>query len=103
MANSEKKYVNGGGKEITFNDGGSLINVYVDLTNASEQGAIRESKSGKKFLSFTLAKRREESEYGDTHYLYIKELGGGGAAKTKTAGAKPKVSLDEDKGDNLPF
>lgn len=94
----EKIYVNGGGKEIEFSNGGSLINVYVDVDDAKEKGLIVTSKSGKRYLSFTLAKRREENDYGDTHYIFTQKKDDQPKASAKSIPAKSKKAEDD-----LPF
>lgn len=96
----EKIYVNGGGKEIEFSNGGSLINVYVDVDDAKEKGLIVTSKSGKRYLSFTLAKRREENDYGDTHYIFTQKKDGAPSATVKSVPAKSSKKKEED---DLPF
>ena len=112
---AQKVYLNGGGKEIVFRDGGTLINGYIDVDDAKAKGAIRKSKKGTNFLSFTIAKRKEEGEFGDTHYLYFTDFEGntkkgGGTSSGKPSASKPastrKRMIDEDEdddGDNLPF
>lgn len=100
----EKIYVSGGGKEVKFSNGGSLINVYIDVDDAKEKGLLTTSKSGKRYLSFTIAERREENDYGDTHYIFVskKNDGSSKSAPAKAAPAKsaPKKKDDDDE---LPF
>lgn len=101
---ADKIYLNGGGKEIKFSNGGSIIDCYIDLDDAKEKGLLKKTKSGKNIVVFTLAERREESEWGDTHYFFHKPYEpttGGGKAKPAKA-KKSKLEDDEDT-DDLPF
>lgn len=104
---ADKIYLNGSGKEVKFSNGGSIINCYIDLDDAKEKGLLRKTKNGKNIVVFSLAERREESEYGDTHYLFHKPYEAGESerkkkvAKVKEAPSKSK-SNDEDI-DDLPF
>ena len=104
---AEKIYLGGGGKEVTFQDGGSLINIYIDVDDAEKNGFVKKSKKGVKYLSFTLAKRREPTEFGDTHYVYGTNFDKDGGSKSRSKPAKAsgsrKRSFDDDGDNDLPF
>lgn len=102
---AEKTYINGGAKGITFDNGGTIINCYIDLDDAKEKGLITKTQSGKNIIAFTLAERREPSQFGDTHYMYNKpyDKDKGGSAKTKVAKTKSAPSKDDSGEDELPF
>lgn len=97
----EKVYVNGGGKKIEFSNGGSIIDVYIDVEDAKEKGLITTSKAGKKYLSFKLGERRDEDNYGNTHYIFVNQpQSGAGTPAPKAAPAKASKRKDDD---DLPF
>ena len=98
-----KTYLNGSAKEVVFNDGGSLINVWIDLDDAKEKGLIKKTKTGKNGIAMTIAKRSEEGKYGDTHYMYYKEMDGGGSKKPVAKKATPKTVSNDEPTDDLPF
>lgn len=60
---AEKKYV-GSGKEKVFNDGGSIVNI--SLKASDLKGLVNE----KGYIRLTVAKRKEEDKYGNTHTVY---------------------------------
>src|SRR3990172_820447 len=84
----KKIWAKGGGVTKNFDNGGSVLNVYIDIDDAMERGFVRKSKQGgKNILSFIMSERQEPSEYGDTHSLYRlatpeEEAADGGSAKT---------------------
>ena len=98
---ADKIYLNGGGKEIKFSNGGSIIDCYIDLDDAKEKDLLRKTKAGKNIVVFTLAERREASEWGDTHYFYHKPYEPVGKSKP-TKSKKSNLEDDEDT-DDLPF
>lgn len=105
---AEKKYLKGNGKEVVFEDGSSIVNVWIDLDDAKEQGLITKTKSGKNGISFTVAKRSKPSEYGDTHYLYNKAYDPNGKTKystpaTKQPAVKPPTGTSYSSENDLPF
>jgi hypothetical protein len=103
MAKYEKVYLNGGGTEKTF-EWGSFVNISINLEDAKAKGAIKEVKSEggsvKTYLNFTIAERREPSEWGQTHSAYISVESGGGKPAGKPAG---KASAKKEDDDDLPF
>lgn len=104
---ADKKYLNGNGKEVIFSDGNSLINVYIDLDDAKEKGLIFKTKQGRNGLAFTLARKSEPGEYGDTHYLYHKDKGSASAPVKKVTKTVTKPDTGQAKetspSDDLPF
>lgn len=64
MEAKKKKYV-GGGKRIVFDNGGEVINIYLfaDKLQADEKGYVR----------LTIGERREVSDKGDTHSVWVNE------------------------------
>lgn len=104
-----KQYLKGSAREIVFNDGGSLINVWIDLDDLSEKNLVKTTKSGRKGVAFTISKRREEGEYGDTHYMYVQEREEGGSSGAKTTSvkkasvARPSSPSRGNTSDELPF
>ena len=104
MAKGRKTYLNGGAKEVVFEDGNSLMNCYIDLKHAQDEGFIKQTKSGKDIIVFTIERRRETSEWGDTHSFFRKDQEVAPAkqmaSKPKTYSAKPKTESEDD---DLPF
>lgn len=105
---ADKKYLSGNGKEVVFEDGGSVINVYIDLDDAKEKGLIFKTKNNKNGLAFTLARKSEVGEYGDTHYMYHKERSGKTSSPVKKASVGKAVVNGNDQkaskpSDDLPF
>lgn len=113
----KKIWAKGGGVTKNFDNGGSVLNIYIDIDDAIEKGFVRDSKQGKRILSVIVSERAEASEYGDTHSLYRlatpeeEAAEGGGGAKTykpaamaykpATAASKPAAKQASD--DDLPF
>lgn len=101
---ADKKYLSGSGKEVVFSDGNSVINVYIDLDDAKEKGLIFKTAKGKNGLAFTMAKKSEVGEYGDTHYLYHKEKGSSSGVAKKPEIKKPQATQPKQQDtDDLPF
>lgn len=99
-----KQYLKGSVKEIVFQDGGSLMNVWLDLDDLKEKGLTKTTKSGRTGVAFTISRRREEGEYGDTHYMYVQEMdSSGGAKKASVRKANPSSGGQEKSTDELPF
>ncbi len=82
--------------EKTFPDGGALFNCSFHADElkqiANEQG----------WVNITIAKRREPSEKGATHYAYVNEFKPEASIESK-APAQAKVSAADDFDDDLPF
>ena len=69
---TEKIYV-GTAKEKTFDDGGSTINIVMSLDGMKDHfekyGFITDKGMHK--IKLIVSKRREEDQYGNTHYVTI--------------------------------
>lgn len=62
----------GNGKEVTFNDGNSIVNFSVALDKIREH--IYDF-DGKKYVNLTLCKNKEGvNEYGKSHYVKINDF-----------------------------
>ena len=68
MAGQEKIYV-GSGIEKVFDDGGSIVNVMVCLSDIPKEHITE--KDNKRWVNLTVAKRRTPSERGASHYVTI--------------------------------
>ena len=69
---SEKIYI-GTAKEKTFDDGGSIVDIMLSLDGMKEHfenyGFITDKGMHK--IKLILSKRREEDQYGNTHYITL--------------------------------
>ena len=69
----ENKIYCGSGKEITFQTGGSLISITLDIETLQrffkEHGFT--TQQGKKKMKFNVSTRRETDQYGNTHSVSI--------------------------------
>ena len=62
----------GNGKEFTFNDGGSIINMTLHLDKI---GSHVYEYDGKKYVNLTIgANKGGANEYGKTHYVKINDF-----------------------------
>tara|TARA_Y100001938_G_C7981406_1_gene374590 strand:+ start:551 stop:823 length:273 start_codon:yes stop_codon:yes gene_type:complete len=62
----------GNGKEVVFNDGGSIVNFSVALDKIKDH--VYEY-DGKKYINLTICKNKGgENEYGKTHYVKINDF-----------------------------
>jgi len=62
----------GNGKEVTFNDGGSIINMTLHLDKIKEHVYDYE---GKKYVNLTIGANKDgANEYGKTHYVKINDF-----------------------------
>lgn len=69
---SEKIYI-GNGKEKTFDNGGSIINITIGLDGIKEyfEKYGFTTDQGKKKLKLVVSKRRETDQYGNTHFVTV--------------------------------
>jgi len=87
---NDKKYINQCSlKEKTFDNGGSVINAAFNVSELEQH----QNEGG--WVNIVIAKRREPSEKGATHYAYVSDF-------------KPKYKTEESSeepvhDDNLPF
>jgi len=65
MAKTSKNYIRGGAKEVTFNDGGKIINL--DL-NLEDLNSLPVSEKG--YIRLVVAQRASTDQFGNTHYVY---------------------------------
>ena len=91
----EKKYLNGFSiKEITFNDGGSILNVSGKLDKIIEELKSIVNDGG--YVNFSISKRKEADKHGYTHYAMFKPY------EKKTESKPPDTNFEEPK-EKLPF
>ena len=69
---SEKIYI-GNGRQKTFQDGGSIINLTIDLNGIKDHFEKYgfTTDAGKKKLKLVVQKRREIDQYGNSHYITV--------------------------------
>ncbi len=69
---NEKIYI-GNGKEKTFDNGGSIINITIGLDGIKEyfEDYGFTTDQGKKKLKLVVSKRREADQYGNTHSVTV--------------------------------
>tara|TARA_R100001594_G_scaffold40153_4_gene71989 strand:+ start:3106 stop:3378 length:273 start_codon:yes stop_codon:yes gene_type:complete len=90
MENQKETIFCGNGKEVKFDDGGSIINMTVHLDKIGEHVYEYE---GKKYVNLTIgANKGGANEYGKTHYVKINDFKPEPQKETASSG-----------GDNLPF
>jgi PKD repeat protein len=80
----------GNGKEVSFDDGGSIINMTIHLDKIGEHVYTYE---GKKYVNLTIgANKGGTNDYGKTHYVKINDF-------------KPEKQMAEGSSDTdkLPF
>lgn len=115
----------GSGKERTFDNGGSVITVSIDvdkLINACKDHGYN-SDAGKRYIKLKVGRRREIDQYGNSHSVEVDtwkpdgnrhestQTGASGAGYQKRPGnasAAPSGSCDEDikppdYPDSIPF
>ena len=72
MENQKETVFCGNGKEVTFNDGGSIINMTLHLDKIRDHVYEYE---GKKYVNLTIgANKGGANEYGKTHYVKINDF-----------------------------
>jgi hypothetical protein len=108
MANEQKTYV-GIGREKKFQDGNSIINLSLSLNHLE---TLRDNCNADGWVVVAIARRREVSDKGQTHYGYINtyqakrkdgpapEQPAARPPETQAAEAASLPAYDEDK---LPF
>lgn len=95
-----------------------MINLSICLTDLPKE-KIKVAKNGKKYISLMVAERKQESQYGETHTVWVsqtKEERDAGAPTIFVGGGKqyaPKpitaedieamASMGPDEDDDLPF
>lgn len=66
----QKQYLNAQIKEKIFENGGSILDVNLCVSDAKSL-FWKSPKTGKYYLRFNIAARKEIGAYGDSHYAYI--------------------------------
>jgi len=63
----------GSGKEKTFQNGGSVISISLEIDELERiyEAYGFKTKSGKRYVRLTVGKRREVGKYGETHTLEV--------------------------------
>jgi len=62
----------GNGKEVKFDDGGSIVNLTIHLDKIKEHVY---DYNGSKYVNITLGKNKDgANEYGKTHYVKINDF-----------------------------
>ena len=63
----------GSGKEKTFQNGGSVISLSLEIDELERiyEAYGFKTKSGKRYVRLTVGKRREVGKYGETHTLEV--------------------------------
>ena len=56
-------------KEKTFDNGGSVLNVSINVKKFNEEITCHINEKG--WLNFSIAQRKEEGKHGNTHYAKI--------------------------------
>lgn len=96
MSNQTETIFCGNGREVTFQDGGSIVNFSVALAKVKEH--IYEF-NGEKYVNLTICANRDgENEYGKTHYVKVNTFKP--EEGKKTSKAKAPATADDD---SLPF
>lgn len=64
-----KNYITGSAREKTFDNGGSVINLSICLDDLLKLPKTQD-KSGRAYVKLTIAPRKTEGKYGETHAIY---------------------------------
>jgi len=96
----EKKYVRGNAKEISFDNGGDILNlsfnIYDFLSGVDNKGhKISEFADENGWVKITAGRKREVDQYGNTHSLSLNEWKPDEDWKSK-AGNPPAAAPVED-------
>jgi hypothetical protein len=102
---SKKNYAKGSAKQVTFANGGELINLDLKIEGKlfGSKGEILPNKAG--YVKITLSKLDKTDDYGNTHSIYENDF----KPEAKTAAAKPagaiapKPKAKATTSDDLPF
>ena len=86
METKKKTYLKSFCKEKEFDNGGSIIKISISKADFNELEATE-----KGYVNLIVARRKEVSQFGDTHYIYLDDF-------------KPKAkTLSTTEGNDLPF
>lgn len=98
MSNYTKNYIKGSAKEIKFDNGGTVINISLNV----EQ--INALKSDNGYVKLTIAHRRGEDQYGNTHSVYENTYVPKEGGKSSTSNGDSSTPKNDGGGtDDLPF
>ena len=92
MSKKTKRYLKGSAKLRTFEDGGELINVDLNLEDLS---SLPITESG--YIKITLSRKKEVDQYGNAYSIFENDF----VPDKSKAPAKPKVATV--KHDRPPF
>lgn len=97
MSQTTKTYIKGSAKEVTFDQGGRLINFSVNVNQ------LKELANERGYVNLTLRDRRDEDDYGNNMYIvlndYKPKTKEGSHAATPTQAKKEPTPVQDD----LPF
>ena len=89
-------FLRGGGKEIEFQNGGTILNVWVTIDD------LLRIKDEKGIVRFVIKRRSDIDKFGNTHMIYEdtykRDNSGAGSVKTQKA-----QSVDAKSDDEMPF
>jgi hypothetical protein len=81
-------------KEVTFDNGGSLLNLNVNIQE------LEEHIGSNGWINLTIAKRREVGEKGQTHYMYLNDFKPSNGTSSNN---RDSISINNEMDDDLPF
>jgi uncharacterized membrane protein len=67
----ENKIYCGSGKEIKFQNGGSLVKLSLCLSDIPDEFVKLSEKNGKKYVTLKLTSRKSIDNYGNTHSVEV--------------------------------
>lgn len=99
MSNTTKpKYLKGSAKQVSFNNGGSIINISL------KKSEIAELPDTNDYVKISVIERRETDQYGNTHYVientYQPKSDSPAPTRKPDAPSRPSNNKSED---DLPF
>ena len=65
----QKRFVKSFCKEKIFDNGGSIVKISI-----SKEDFNKLETTEKEYVNLVLAKRKEVSQFGDTHYIYLDDF-----------------------------
>lgn len=99
---TKKNYIRGSARQVTFSDGGSVVNIDLNLEDIN---SLPVSDSG--YVRITLAQRQSADQYGNTHYVYentfVPDKTKGKGASAPAAPTKPTVGFKKAGNSGVPF
>lgn len=98
--NTTKNFIKGSAKQVTFGDGGTIINLSLNLDE------LNELPHPTGYVQLSVMERREADTYGNTHYVVENTYKPKGGDKPEPKAGKPVKTvkdLPESDDDDLPF